>query len=416
MVEPTLIYLPDGFQWDITEASLSVQFRDVHTTSAGMFAEVEIFQVLSGERKNHYWADLNLKAERSKTSLAKLMALRVPSFSDWEPMIEMVCYLTARAFRVPTESETVGLYEPPEREFRLQPFLAMSEPSVFFGEGGAGKTELMVLLCCCITSGISLAGLDPVQGKVMYLDYETDKDTFGRRLRKLARGMKIEYPSVEYYRGGAPLAKDIASVKANVLNKHIDHIFIDSASLAVGGQLEDTAAVGQFFSALRQLGIGSTIITHTAKNREHGSRTAFGSVYWTNLARSVWEVIGSQEEGSNYLSMAVKHTKVNEQGKMPRIGLGFTFYGDTTEVTSEKIADLPGLDFMIPSKQRVEQAIINEPGGRASIKRIIELTELTDAAIQSIFKRNPRQFFKFEGGGRGKPTDYGVSSNEISHF
>ena len=71
---------------------------------------------------------------------------------------------------------------------------------------------------------------------------------------------------------------------------------------------------------------------------------------------------------------------------------------------------------MIPTKQRVEQAITNEPGGRASIKRITELTELTEAAIQSIFKRNPRLFFKFDGGGRGKPTDYGVSSSEIGHF
>ena len=403
MDQPELHYLPDGYQWHVPDAGLYVQFRDLHSGSAGMNAEVEIYQTLSGERKNHYWADLNLKAPQSKHRLAQLMATRVPSYENWEPLIEMLCYLTAQEYRKPVEAEWVGGHEPASREYDIDPFMAANEPTIMFGNGGSGKTYLNLICCLAMASGESVVGLHPQQGPVMFVDYETDRDTFERRIRMLSRGLGLDYPQLLYYRGGIPFAKDIASIKANVLNYEVRHIWIDSASLAVGGQLENTEAVGQFFSALRQLGIGSTVITHTAKNTNGGPATAFGSVYWSNLSRSVWEVIGHQDEGSPDLSVGVKHTKVNEQGRQPRRGYLFQFLPDRVAVRESALDELPGLDDMVPTMSRIEAAIVSRVSARATIQEIAEETGLKPNTVDKTIRRHPNRF-AVDSGGRGQPA------------
>lgn len=391
-----LKHLPDGYEWQVPEAGLLLYFRDIHSTSAGLMAEVEIFQELAGERRQHYWADLNLKAARSKTALAKLMMSRVSSYERWEELIELLCYLTAQEFRKPSEVYQIGDTEPPARSYRVHPLLAADEPTIFFGEGGSGKTWLALLLSVCIASGARMVNLEPQMGNVLYVDYETNKDTLERRLRMLARGMDLPYPTITYYRGGNPFAKDIASIKAHVLNNYIQHIFIDSASLAVGGQLENVEAVGQFFSALRQLGIGSTIITHTAKHNSGGERSAFGSVYWTNLSRSVWEVLGSQEEGSNFLSIGIKHAKVNEEGKQPRLGFGVTFLEDKVLFEQRSVDSLPGLEAMRSTLSRITDTIKGFTRGRATKKEIAEAAGLAQKTVETTLARHSGKFVKFD--------------------
>ena len=407
-----LTHIPDGYQWTVPEAGLLLFFREVHSSSQGLMAEVEIFQDIAGERRQHYWSDLNLKAARSKTALAKLMAGRVPSYEQWETLIEMLCYLTAQEFRKPSDVFEIGHEEPPARTYRVAPLLAADEPTVFFGEGGSGKTWLALLLSMCIASGQPLAGLQPVAGKVLYIDYETNKETLERRIRMLARGMGISYPSLLYYRGGLPLAKDIASLKAHVLNNAISHVFIDSASLAVGGQLENVEAVGQFFSALRQLACGSTIITHTAKNGQEGKRTAFGSVYWTNLSRSVWEVLGNQEEGSNFLSIGIKHAKVNEEGKQPRLGFGVTFEADRVRFEARSVDSLPGLQQMHTALGQVIAAIGQFATGKATIRDIADTSGLGASTVEKTIQRNRTKFVRFQELGK-KSFEYGIKSDVV---
>lgn len=366
-----------------------------------MNAEVEIFQMLMGERKNHYWAELNLKAPQSKHRLAQLMATRVPSYEDWEPLIEMLCYLTAQEFRKPVEAEWVGGSEPPDREYSIEPFMAANEPTIMFGSGGSGKTYLNLVCCLAMASGQTLAGMRATKGNVMYVDYETNRDTFEKRIRMLSRGFGLDYPRVLYYRGAQPFAKDLNSIKANVRNYKIDHLWIDSAGLAVGGQLENAEIVGVFFSALRQLGIGSTVITHTSKNPNGGPSTAFGSVYWSNLSRSVWEIVGNQEEGSKELSIGVKHTKVNERGRQPRRGYTFRFLDDSVEVAETKLDELVGLDDMVPNILRIRAAILETVDCRATMKEISEATGIPQKTVENTIRRYPKKF-AVDGGGRGR--------------
>ena len=280
---------------------------------------------------------------------------------------------------------------------------------MLYGEGGSGKSYLALIMCLAITFGITIAGLSPKKGRVMYLDYETSQGIIEGRLRKLARSLDLglDDPMVLYYRGTQTMVRDAQSIKANILNNHIDHLVIDSASLAVGGKLEDTEAVGAFFAALRTIGISSTLITHVAKNTSRAGATPFGSTYWRNFTRSEWQVIGSQAEGSPQLSMLVKHTKVNDEARHNRLGFTFHFGDDTVRVTPSDPDTLPGLEKQAPLRKQIEDAI-DALEGKATLKAISVHIGATGATVETTIRRNPGTFMRV--GVDGRAVLYGVKS------
>ena len=243
----------------------------------------------------------------------------------------------------------------------------------------------------------------------MYLDYETSQSVIESRLRKLARslGFSLDDPMVLYYRGTQAMVRDAQSIRANILNHQIDHLVIDSASLAVGGKLEDTEAVGAFFAALRAIGISSTLISHVAKHTNRSEATPFGSTYWRNFTRSEWQVIGSQAEGSPNLSMMVRHTKVNDEARHRRLGFTFSFSEDAVRVVPADPDTLPGLEKQAPLRKQIADAIIAQ-GGTATIKEIAQYLELAATTVETGIRRNSRMFQV--KGKVGKSNLYGASS------
>lgn len=412
--EPRLVYLPDGIEWWMDDYGLRFQFRGLYSEKAGLHSELQILKDYDGEYRNVYWADLNLSAQRSKTMLANLMAGRVNTVPNWEELVEKLCHRTASEYRKPAEAIWIGDTEQPPISYRLWPIAPMGEPSMIFGEGGSGKSYLALVMCIAIHFGIQIAGLQPTKGRVMYVDYETSQEIMERRVRKIARslGLPLDAPMLLYYRGTQTFVREITSIKANVANNNIDHLFIDSASLAVGGQLENTEAVGAFFAALRTLGIASTVISHVAKNTAQGIATPFGSTYWRNFTRSEWQVIGAQEEGSNKLSMLVKHTKVNDEGKHERLGFELLFDDDSVRITPADIDKLPGLEAHAPIKFQIVDAIIAQ-GGTATIKEIAAYLEIPAKSVESTIGRNPSTFQR--KGKVGKAWVYAVINSQLLH-
>ena len=411
---PRLIYLPDGYEWVVDDYGLRFQFRGVYSEKAGLHSELQILKDYDGEFRNVYWADLNLSAQRSKTMLANLMAKRVNTVPDWEALVEMLCHKTANEFRKPSEAVWIGDTEQPPITYRLWPIAPMGEPSMIFGEGGSGKSYLALVMCVAIHFGIQTAGLVPTKGRVMYVDYETSQDIMERRVRKIARslGLPLDAPMLLYYRGTQSLVKELASIKSNISNNDIDHLIIDSASLAVGGKLEDTEAVGAMFAGLRSLNIASTLISHVAKNAATGAATPFGSAYWRNFTRSEWQVVGAQEEGSNRLSMMVRHSKVNDEGKHTRLGFEFVFDDDAVRITAADVDKLPGLELHAPIKLQIRDAILAQ-GGTATIKEIAAFLEISAKSVESTISRNPTSFVR--AGKVGKSWLYGVGESQLLH-
>lgn len=414
-----ITYLPDGYQFDVPEAALSMQFRNIQQTSKELWAEIEIYQTLAGERVNHHWSGLNLLAPTTKASLAKEMARKVESYEHWGELIESLCYQAAQEFRKPQASEQIGLHEPPVKVWRLWPFIANNEPSIIFGDPEAGKTYYALLQAICIQSGRPLLDLRPLQGNVLYIDYEADRDTIERRLRRICRGLDIPYVSLEYYApGGTPLIQAATSIQAIIKNKNIVHTFTDSALLAVGGSLENAEMVGKTFGVYRSFGTSNTILAHVAKNALSNKRTPFGSTFWTAMARSVWEVLGDRgEEGGNILEQGIRHVKGNEIGRQVRRGYEWQFTIDeegpeqnnSIVVQQKAIKEMTGLAALQTSAAKVWKAIDRLESAKGTIKEIAEAAEMTKGAVKMAISRNKKLFVSLENQ-PGKAAVYGILS------
>ena len=74
----------------------------------------------------------------------------------------------------------------------------------------------------------------PEPGNVLFLDYETDVDTFWERVNMITGGLGVTIPDGLYYRHMVePLVGDIDGVKAATRDHGIELLIVDSAAPAV---------------------------------------------------------------------------------------------------------------------------------------------------------------------------------------
>ena len=95
-----------------------------------------------------------------------------------------------------------------------------------------------------------------------------------------------------------------------------------------------------YFTALRSLKIATLTIAHRSKGVN--SSGPFGSVYWVNYPRNVFELKKSQSVGENVIHIALIHEKANEGRLNPSASYQFSFTeNNTVSVTSEAMEDVP---------------------------------------------------------------------------
>ena len=124
---------------------------------------------------------------------------------------------------------------------------------------------------------------------MLICDYETNQRTVTRHIHKIRAGLGIETGSnILYRKMGQPLASEIESVQAQVLEHGVQLVIIDSAAPAVGsGGAQSDEPVLKYFGALRNLDITTLTIAHRAKNSDNGP---FGSVFFSNIAHNVYRL------------------------------------------------------------------------------------------------------------------------------
>lgn len=246
--------------------------------------------------------------------------------------------------------------------YRLAPFLLERQPTLIYGDGGTGKSMIALWWSMLVSTPVSEneTGYQCEPGAVLYLDYETDKDDFAERMDLLGQGIGYGRPTSLYYRRCfRPLAADVADLEKFVHEQEIQLIIVDSAGLACGGTPQDESAVLPYFAALRQIGITSVTIAHVPKNAEH--KTPLGSVYWTNMPRSVYEVKKVQEAGDDSLSIGLFHRKAN-RGRLQRPhGFDIRFEPEPASkdrfvaihIRRRDVGEIPELASGLPLRERI---------------------------------------------------------------
>ena len=288
-----------------------------------------------------HWTRVNLLSTRSKNDVAKFCSERSQVSRDWTAIFEEMSVATLDRWRQgdpPVALKNVEFEADPT--FVLEPVLLENEATLIYGEGGIGKSYIAALFSMMVQDGVSLGSMDPRKGQVLYIDYETSAETISRRFQRLKSGFGLTNANDILYRfSWQPLAHEIIELQRIVAEHNIDFIVVDSAGPACGGLPNDPDAAIGYFTALRSLQVTSLTIAHKSKNALANS--PFGSVYWVNYPRNIYELKKSQKAGENNIHVAMLHKKHNDSAEQAPMTYQFKFVDRSVHVGLESIEDVP---------------------------------------------------------------------------
>jgi len=189
-----------------------------------------------------------------------------------------------------------------------------------------------------------------------------------------------------YYRFmSGPVWDSVEFLKSEVARLGVRTVVIDSAGPACGGEPESAAPTLKFFDALRDMSdpndpVQSIILAHVTHEARKGGRSSpFGSVYWINLPRNVFELAVSAGQRQNHSDYALHHRKSNTGSLRSPLGFRLTWADDGCTIDALDIRQNSQLVAGLPLGERVGIAIA-EHGPMATA----DLAELLDAPSRSL--------------------------------
>ena len=350
--------------------------------------EVLIKSLELGYQRHLHQAQFSFSSTRARKELVKTLDDLFQA--DWKSIIERLCLDVLRLFR---EGEPVvelipGEATPPK--FVLPPLLIQNYPTILFGDPSAGKSLFAILLAITIilpwADNPIFFEAPEASHHVLYLDYETDRETVSWQLKRILQGMNLPSVSLLYRRCFLPLSKDCEAIRAKVASNAIDTIIIDSLGLACGGELKDAQPAIEFFTALRSLNVTSLILAHTAKSPENPKkRSIYGSVFFEAQSRNVWELVKVQEASEENVDIALYHRKPPPFGKLS-LPLGYKLSFTDTEIKVDYCDPRTTTEFLerMSTQVRILESL---KSGALSAKGIAEQLGLARNTCDQALKR-----------------------------
>ena len=383
------------FVWKAEQVSIVVE-RLVEE-KATLTAELTITSQSPAIMGHLHQARLNLTSTVSRASLVRALTERA-NHLPWADIIEQACLLTLRKHREGEPVLNLAKVQPPESvSYRVDPMLVEGKPNLIYGAGGVGKTYIALWLATLVATGEPDGGMNPERGNVLYLDYETDGDELAFRLRQITAGLTLnDPPTITYRFCYQPLAYDIAEVQRLCAVYGVDLVVVDSAAPACGGNPESSDEALRFFTALRSLRVTSLILAHKTKAEASAKASAsgpFGSVFWFNMPRSIWELYSKQTPTDGTMEWGLFHRKHN-QGKLHApLGLRGSFSEEQHSLTmrSIKVADVPELEEKLSLPARVAHALTH---GSRSLQELQDELGVPLSDLSIVFSRNKGRFLK----------------------
>lgn len=380
MPSPRIEQIGNGLVFDWPEYKLRIsldRFRD--GGRGGATAELQASTTAPGYQPHLTLGQLNLTAIRTRADFAKRMRALYPE-APWDEVMECVAVMGLRhlrqgepALRLTDEADS----EPPA--LRLAPLVYDGLPTVLFGPGGIGKSFLALFCCMLVEHGGWEAGLCGIPGPALYIDYESDYRDLVSRAKRIRQGHpKLLVTEPLYRRCHVPLADDLQSLQRLIAESGIKFLVIDSLAAACGAELERAETAIRFFNALRSLRVSSLILAHVAKNGQE-EKSIYGSVFFSNFARSAWEMKKAQEAGDSVVQVGLYHRKSNLGGLEKPLGFKLHF-GDQVRLEPTELLDDPGLAEGLPVKDRLRYAL---RGGPMTAKELAEETGIPLASVKA---------------------------------
>lgn len=340
----------------------------LHSENGGaVTAEVQFHRTREGGEAWHLEiCSFNLLSSPTKAALAKKLEGK-SSLEDvegsWGDLIEQVAVLALSHLREGDPLKWLdSRTEAAPVSYLLDPLLVRGQPTLIYGMGGTGKSYLA--MCLGVIASLPWAnnslGLRPGEPvSVLYLDWETDGDTHHRRLNKIAEGADLKGVRIAYRRCCIPLAQDLEAIASKVMECRAKLVIIDSVGVACSGDLNKPEVALEMYRGIRALGADVTplLIGHTAKGQlddQRAQKTPFGSAYFENQARRVYELRADREAGDGRIEVVMFDRKVNDSAKAKPWGLSMEFADRTVVFRRKEVAAMGLLSESLSYPQRIE--------------------------------------------------------------
>lgn len=308
--------------------------------------------------------------------------------------------------------------------FLLEPFVASTGVSVFFGEGGTGKSLIALALAVAVAADEPLFGHRPREaGPVVYFDYEDDHEVHEERLAAILDGSKatLKYPI--YHRSLiAKVSQSQASMRRAIGEREAKLAVLDSIGMGRGGNANTAEDTIRLFRGLRSLGVPVLAIDHVSKeDKRSGSLISpYGSVYTINSARLLWGAVVATDlssENEKYLNLS--NTKSNRTALHQPMGVRLQYRNKANEEHKTRWLESMSIDMydkwweiQTPDTwAAIKHHLYKHDGSFWTINEMAMTLELEPATVEKAVQRHMGQLVREK---KGRAYGYTLAADEMA--
>lgn len=351
-----------GFVYALIDEAIRIEARYLRSDHGQVYGEINVLADWAGAAKHNgslACAYQNFSSLAARKALAKYCADRSRTGRDgfdWQGAVESACIEIVRAARA---GETHGLVlddaaEASARDIDVLGLLIPADATSLLVAQGDSLKSLVLL--------VVLGNLARRGQAVLLLDWEWTADRHKARKRRLFGDDRL--PALHYWHCQGPLVTEADRIRSYCDEHGISFLGVDSVGLACDGPLKDDDTAVRFHRALASLR-PALAVAHVPKSAigpdAKDTVTAFGSVYFTNLARMAWAVKKQPGASDDQVTVGLFPTKQNDGARVQPVGLAFTFTPDRIRVTPADLASVEGLAERMPVPVRIAAALKHGP-------------------------------------------------------